>query len=166
MRLDELLLNLDGLSDEEAEELGRREYRELYLNRGKFGVLELYKGGEVVFHEDRYEHAFRSSPNRIRNPYSKAKVARDRIERIRWIRAIIQGEVPKTECWAVAPQSRRPGRDRLYVVLANRFVVWLFPRKDGGWKFSSAYSTTAQDIQRYTRGGTQVWTVPEKEEAP
>jgi hypothetical protein len=165
MTLDELLISLEGLTDEEADERGRREYSSVYLNRGKFGVMQLFKGDEVVFHGDRYEHAFRTSPDRIRNHYSKTKVARDRIERMRWIKAVIQGEVPGTQCWAVTPASKRPGRDRLYVVLANKFVVWLMQREDGGWKFSTAYTATAQDIKRYTQGGTLMWTVPEKDPA-
>jgi len=166
MGLENLLLNLNGLSDEEAEVLGRNEYQALYLNRGKVGVMELYRGGEVIFHEDRYEHAFRSSPDRIRNPYSKAKVAKDRIERIRWIQAILQGRVPKTQCWLVPSQSGRRERDRLYVVWENKYIIWLMPRRDGGWKFSTAYNAATQDIKRYTQQGTQMWSVPEEKIAP
>ena len=166
MRLEELLINLDGLSDEEAEDLGRHEYRDLYLNRGKIGVLELYKGGEVVFHENRYEHAFRTSQDHRGNPYSKTVVARDRIEKMRWIRAIIAGEVPKTECWLVPARPGKSGRDRIYVVWENRYVVWFSARDKGGWMFSTAYSATGQDIRRYTSRGSQLWIVPERKEAP
>ncbi len=166
MGLTELLVDLEDLSDDEAEERGRELYAELYLTKGRVGVLSLHKGGEVVFFEDRYYHAFRTSSDRIRNPYSKAKVARDRIERIRWIKAILEGDVPKTECWLVPSQSGRRTRDRLYVVWENRYVIWLSPRNDGGWKFSSCYSATRQDIRRYTQQGAKIWTVPEKKKAP
>jgi hypothetical protein len=163
MGLPELLIDLEGLSDEEAEERGWAEYRSLYLNRGGVGVLPLYKGEDVFFFgKDRYDHAFRTSPNRIRSPFSKTHVARDRVERIRWIGAVLRGEVPNTQCWAVAPLSQKSGRDRLYVVVANRYIVRLGRRDTGGWKFSTAYTATAQDIKRYTQGGTLMWTVPEK----
>jgi hypothetical protein len=167
MTLEELLINLEGLSDEEAADLGWREYRAVYLNKGSVGVLPLYKGGEVYFHgEDRYDHAFRTSPDRIRNRFSKTEVARDRIERLRWIKAVIQGEVPNTQCWAVTPQSGLAGRDRLFIVLANKYVVRLVPRMDGGLKFATAYTATSQNIKRYTQGGTLMWTVPAKEPSP
>lgn len=162
MGLTELLVDLENLSDDEAEERGRELYAELYLTKGRVGELSLHKGGEVVFFEDRYEHAFRTSQNRIRNPYSKAKVARERIERIRWIKAILEGDVPNTECWLVPAQSGRRTRDRLYVVWENRYVIWLSSRDNGGWKFSSCYEATRQDIRRYTQQGTKIWTVPEK----
>ncbi|QBG47608.1 hypothetical protein EGM51_09460 [Verrucomicrobia bacterium S94] len=150
--MEELLVDTNGISDEGLEELGREMYREIFLNKGKVGELTLHNGDPVVFHEDRYDHAFRCSPNRARNPHSKKAVARDRIERMRWIKAILEGDIDDVECWIVPQQTK----DRLYVVWKERYVIWLWSRKEGGWRFSSAYCAGRKDIRGYTRRGVKI----------
>lgn len=171
MTLDDLLINLDGLTDEDAEACGQALYAEIYLTHGHAGYIQDAKGETIVFHRDRYLHAFRTASDRSRNPYGKDKVARDRIERIRWILEVIQGRVPGTDCLKVRPESGRlHPLDRLMITVDQAFVVWLWPMQDGRWKFSSAYPTTTADIYRYKHKSLgKVWSIPreaEKEKAP
>ena len=162
MTLEELLINLDGLSDDAAEARGQALYEEIYLTEHHAGYIQDAKGETIVFHRDRYQHAFRTASNRSRNPYGKDKVARDRIERIKWILEVIQGRVSGTECFMVRPESGRlHPLDRLILVADPAFIVWLWPMQDGRWKFSSAYPTTVSDIYRYKRKVVQkVWAIP------
>lgn len=154
MSLKELLFDISDLSDEEAFDEGRRIYDAEYVRSD----IRLYNDDKVIFHKDRYDHAFRTSPNRARNVYSKKKIALDRIKKIRWIKEVLAGNVEGSECWFVCPKDgNRRERDRLMVVWDYRYVIWLNPRKDGNWRFSSAYPTSAGDIRRYTRGGTKAW---------
>ena len=127
----------------------------------------MHQGGKVVFYEDRFDHAFFSSPNRARNPYSKTKLALDRIERMAWIGSIIRGEIPGAECWEVTPHDgRQHPRDRALVLWQPGFIIWLWPTNtEGVFKFSSAYPVPSAELARYTRGGRKLWKV-EKECAP
>jgi len=158
MDLQALLLTLDGLDLAQIESLARTEYRTQILNSGKIGIHRAHDGSEVVFHEDRFEHAFFTSPNRARNPYEKTKLDQERVRRIRWIRGTIAGNAPGSECWEVpgAGMRRRPP-DRIYVIWPEGYVIWLFPRDQGGWKFSSAYAPGAKEIRRYLHGGRRIW---------
>lgn len=94
MSLEDLLVDLSGLSDEEAERKGLEMYESIYMQRGKTGLLTDPIGETVIFHLDRYGHAFRTSSDRVRRPYAKDKVDRSRIERIKWIKELIEGRVP------------------------------------------------------------------------
>jgi hypothetical protein len=162
--LHSILLDIDTLSDEEAYEYGEQQFQALFLGTNSVGQLELPDDPPVFFYKDRYYHAFRSSADRAKNPYSKAKIARDRIERIRWIKEILLRTVPGTECWHVKPQSgRNHPLDRLYVHWDYGYVIWLQPRQDGqGWRFSSAYPVPKSEIGRYTRGGKLQFRVEKK----
>jgi hypothetical protein len=42
-------------------------------------------------------------------------------------------------------------------VFETPFVVWLEPRKADGWKFSTAYPLSIEEIRKYQRGGRTVW---------
>jgi hypothetical protein len=160
MSLEDLLFDISDLSDEEAFDEGRRIYEDEYAGAD----IHLYNGDKVIFHKDRYDHAFMTSRDRARNPYSKKIIALDRIEKIRWIKEVLAGNVEGSQCWCVWPkEGNRRERDRLMIVWDHRYVIWLNPRKDGGWRFSSAYQASAQDIRRYTQGGTKTW---EKKIAP
>jgi hypothetical protein len=155
--LESLKVNLEGLSEEEIAEEGVRLFRQELFPDGSFrSTLKLHDGQSVVFFQDRYEHAFQTSPDRIRHPYSKSKVAVERVERVKWIKPVLQGEITGTQCWLVPDPARRQ-RKRLYVVVNEQYIIWLEERRDGGWKFSSAYCAGKQDIQRYTQGGIKVW---------
>ncbi len=158
MDLNTLLLDLEDLSEDEAFTEGRRGFESLYIQSEHAGTIPLHGGGTATFYKDRYDHAFRTSPDRARNPYSKARVALDRIARVKWIKEILVGNVVGTECWHVRPQSgRNHPLDRLYVHWAYGYVVWLQPRKDGGWRFSSAFPAAQAEIARFTRGGSLQW---------
>ena len=154
MDLNEITVDLNYLSDDEAFDEGRSIYEDEYVGAD----IKLYNDEKVIFHKDRYEHAFKTSPDRARNPYSKKKVARDRIEKIHWIKEVLAGNVDSSECWHIWPkEGNRRNQDKLMVVWDFRYVIWLWPRKNGGWKFSSAYQASSQDIRRYIQGGRKKW---------
>lgn len=157
--LNTLLLDLGNLSEEDAFAEGRRAFEELYIQSEHAGSVSLHGGETATFYKDRYDHAFRTSANRAKHPYSKNQPALDRIARVKWIREILMGNVPGTECWHVRPQSgRNHPLDRLYVHWEYGYVVWLQPRMDGtGWRFSSAYPVPNPETARYTRGGRLQW---------
>lgn len=114
---------------------------------------------EVVFHKDRFEHAFYTSSNRARRPHDKDIVDLKRIVRIRWILAVVSGNVRDSECWECPSKEtgRRKPPDRLYIVWSEGYVVWLHPKADGGWRFSTAYCAPIAEIKKYCRGGTKIW---------
>jgi hypothetical protein len=159
MDLSSLLLCLDGLTDSQIEAVAREWYAKLYITTSRgFGVLKSHDGDEVIFWRDRFEHAFFTTSDRIGHPDRKDVVARERIERIRWIRGVVAGNVAESACWEVpSPTGRRRPPNRLYIVSSEIYVVWLEPRISGGWKFSSAYTATAQNVRRYCQGGKKIW---------
>jgi len=164
MNLNEYLLSFSGKNAAEAEKLGIGIYRQYYLDNGKaFGVRKNHADEVVMFFEDRFEHAFWTSSNRARYPDKKDVIALDRLERIQWIYLVISGRVPGVECWHVPSiTGRRRPPNCLYIVWEEGYVVWLEPRNNGGWRFSSAYVTGRADIRRYCFGGGKVWTAPKK----
>jgi hypothetical protein len=42
-------------------------------------------------------------------------------------------------------------------VFETPFVVWLEPRDERGWKFSTAYPLSIEEIRKYTYGCSTVW---------
>ena len=161
---EELLINLSGKTNEEAALLGKTRYSKLYLQHGRRGILQAHDGEKVIFFEDRYHHAFHTSCNRARHPYSKAKIAMDRIERIAWIGPLIKGKFPDFECWEVplkVPEEgfrNFPGK-RLYVSWSHDYLVWLELLRNGGFKFSSSYCVPSGEIARYTKRARKLWPV-------
>ena len=97
--LQSLLMNLNGLDDARVERLGRAEFRRLYVPNGGRGTLRACDGSEVVFFEDRFDHAFFTTTDRYRRPYAKNIVSRDRIARVAWIGPVLRGEAANTQCW-------------------------------------------------------------------
>lgn len=157
MDLELLKTDLSWMTEEEVEAEGFRLYeQEFFPDGGNRGEIRLHDGQTAFIFRDRFEHAFRTSPDRIRHPYSKSKTAHERIERIKWITPILAGKVEGTQCWLV-PDRRR--KRRLYVVVQEQYIIWLEERKDGGWKFSTAYCAGKQDIQRYTNGSVKLWEI-------
>lgn len=155
MDLETLKIDLPDCSEEETAREGERLYeQEFFSNGGSRGEIPLHDGQTAFIFRDRFEHAFRTSPDRIRHPYSKSKVAVERIERIKWIKPVLAGKIKGTQCWLV-PDRRR--KKRLYVVVQEQYIIWLEERNDGQWKFSTAYCAGKQDIQRYTNGSVKVW---------
>lgn len=161
---EDLLLDLSGKTDDEAASFGERQYRELYLQRGRTGSLQAHDGEIVIFFEDRYHHAFHTSHNRAKHAYSKAKVATDRIERLAWVGPMIEGRFPDFECWEVplkVPEEGFrcfPGK-RLYVSWSRGYLIWLEPLRKGGFKFSSCYCVPSGDIARYIKRSRKLWPV-------
>jgi hypothetical protein len=143
-----LLLDLSNLCDEEAEAKTYQEYIRLYTDRktrkGMVGTRKTHDGEDVVFYEERFEHAFFESAYKTSRKYNKGKFARNRAARIRWIGEIISGNIEGCECYHIPDFNRRDGSGRimvkrLYVLWEEKYLIWLEPRKTGGWWFSSAY---------------------------
>lgn len=161
-----LLLDLRGLSDKDAEELTRREYIKLYLDRrtrtGIVGRRQTHDNEPVMFYEDRFDHAFFTSAHKTSRQYSKDEFQRDRARRVRWIGQIIRGNIDGTECWWIPDPDRRDSSGkiigkRLYVLWSENYIIWVEPLQSGKWKFSSAYWASKQYIRQITRKGTCFW---------
>ena len=158
--LSSLLLDLTGLSDEEAEKVTYDEYVKLYMDPqtrgGMRGERTTHDGASVTFYADRFDHAFFTTSDRISGPHAKGKFERTRAARVRWIQEVIGGKVPGTSCWFL---PARPGgvAKRLYVAWDECYLIWLNATNRGGWKFSSAYTADRSYIRSKTRWGTCIW---------
>jgi hypothetical protein len=125
--------------------------------------MKAHDDEDVFFRGDRFKHAFFTSWNRVGHPKDKSCLDADRITRIRWIEHVIAGRVESTACYkAQGPGQAKPFTNRLYVVSSELYVVWLEPRKERGWRFSSAYQASAQDIRRYCKNAKRIWKYQEK----
>ena len=148
------LLDLASMDSEECYEFGRTIYAKEYLGGKERGSLKTHDGLDVVFYADRYEHAFRTSPDRARLAYDKSKVAIERIERIYWIKELLL----KSDAQFVCKEKTPPPRwKRAYYCYKHCYVVWLEPLKlvegrPSGWKFSSAYPLPVSEFKRTTHG--------------
>ena len=141
-------------------ELARRIYRDNYLGSKKVGELQAHDSSLVLFHEDRFEHAFFTSSNRTQFPKKKDVLDRKRVERIRWIKPIIEGRVKKTACYLLIDRDQGNRHRRLYLAQDHLFVIWLEPRQESGWNFSSAYTAMTMDVRRYCKSGKRIWVAP------
>jgi len=166
VNLVDLVLDLSAITETEAATEGERRFHAEFITRnGRSGVLLAHDDVEVKFFADRYHHAFHTSQDRARQAYAKDKVAVDRVERIRWIKPIIAGRVANIECWEIplkVPEEGFrcfPGK-RAYVSWSHGYIVWLEPLRNGGFKFSSAYSLPNAEISRYTTRARKLWTSP------
>jgi hypothetical protein len=158
--LSSLLLDLTSLSDEEAERVTYQEYVKLYMDRRThremIGERRTHDGKAAVFYSDRFDHAFFTTSHRISRPRAKDKFDRNRASRVRWIGKVIEGEIANTECWCVVDPDTS-ARKRLYVLWDEHYLIWLNPRRQGGWKFSSAYTADRGYIRSKTKQGTCIW---------
>lgn len=162
--LNDLLLNLYGMSNASMEELGRDLYSRVYLNQGHFGLHKTHDGELLIYFQSQFEHAFFTTSDRRYFKEGKDILRPPSIARIHWIGEVVAGNVRGSACYAV-PSTIHPDRPpkRLYAVYKTPFVVWLEPRFDGdGWKFSSAYPVSIEDIRKYTRNCKVVWKWKEK----
>lgn len=158
MDLNSLLLDFSGKTLAEIEAIGRSEYEHLYITSRNFGVHKAHDGEDVFFWKDRFEHAFFTSSNWASFPDRKDKLDVDRIKRLKWIGPVVSGLVSGTICREVpGPTGRRHPPNRLYLVTKGCYVVWLEPRMNGGWKFSSAYVARYDQLRRYCQGGKVIW---------
>ena len=157
MALAEILVDLSAVPDAELADTGKQLYAENYLNKGRVGEYLCHDQAIVLFHEERFGHAFYDKFDRWCYRKRTDVPSRERIERIRWIGEIIKGNVIGSECWEVLGPDGREPRNRLYIVWKELYVVWLEPRTAGGWRFSSAYVKQGGDIRKYCRKGNKIW---------
>jgi hypothetical protein len=150
MNLQNLLLNLDGLSDEEVEKLGSDTYKEVYITERTRGIIEAHDGDQVFFWSGRFSHAFYKATNWQTYNTQKNSIDRARVASMRWIKEFLSGNVPNSECWSI-PNDGKPDK-RLYASFAVGYVVWLEPREDDdGWTFSTAYHAPSSTIRGYVK---------------
>lgn len=153
-----LLLDVGDLSEVQLERKGRDLYRELYLDNDRYGIRQTHDHQTLVFHANQFGHAFFTSSNKLCHPERKDMLRSGSIERIRWIEPLVLGQAESSACFEVpGPNGRYRPPNRLYAMYQHPFVVWLEPRKNSGWKFSSAYPCSIEEIHRYSRGGRTVW---------
>jgi hypothetical protein len=158
MDLKSIIIPTQYLKTSEIELLGRQKYRELYLTQGKFGIHSTHDQQPVFFWEDRFNHAFFTSSDRARYPDRKDILAVERIERMAWIGKVISGQVPNTGCWeGPSPTGRRKPPNRFYLSSDFLYIIWLEPRYEGGWKFSTAYSALPPVIRKYCGQARKIW---------
>lgn len=158
------MLDFSQVEDEDLAAKGREAYRNLYLNKGKVGVHLSHDQEDVVFHEDRFDHAFYAKRDKWSLAKDRSMPDESRLERMPWIGPLIAGAIEGSEAWEVpSPTGRRRPPNRLYILWDEKYVVWLEPRCEGGWKFSSAYVKTRGQIRDHCRGGTKIW---EKRKVP
>ncbi len=158
MDLKSWLVDISKLELDEIDVLGRRLYNSIYITSEYYGEKRTHDGECVFFWKDRFEHAFYTSSNRAKHPDLKDKLAVERIERIKWIEKVIAGEVPGSACYKVQSKGgSKTNPNRLYVISEEKYVVWLEPRNDGGWKFSTAYTAQTEEFRRYCQTGKRIW---------
>jgi len=164
MYVNDLILNFNNLTDTRILELTLSCYKQIYLNRGRFGVHFAHDGEPVLFHETTFYHAFYTSSKGPPYNARKDKLDRQRAARVRWIKELIEGRLPNSACWEVTARSGRiMPPNRLYVLYAPAYLVWLEPRKNNiGWNFSSAYHTDPVYLTEKTRGGNKIWKYPKE----
>jgi hypothetical protein len=152
------LINVGDMDHASLESKGRVLYRRLYLDNERFGVRETHDGQTLLFHGRQFDHAFFTSSDRICHPERKDILRPGSLERILWIDPTITGIVEGSACFEVpSPTGRFRPPNRIYAVYCHPFVVWLEPRTEDGWKFSSAYPCSIEEIHGYTRRGRTVW---------
>lgn len=162
MELTKLLTSWN--SSAEAEIISECEaiYRELYLSNSTFGIQQLHDGESALFHIRTFNHAFYTSSKGPPYDGRKDKFDPVRAARVRWIKALITGAIPGSECWEVQPRSGRlTGPNRLYVIYSPAYLVWLEPRtkkanEECNWNFSTAYEATPRYIRERIQGGNRI----------
>ena len=128
-----------------------------FRGRKRIGERRTHDGQAAIFYEDRFDHAFFTSVDRTSRQFNKGRFDRLRGARVNWIGKMIAGEIENTECWLIPPEAPGGNPSRLYVLWEEAYVVWLLPRKDGGWRFSTAYVSSRNDLRRKTRYGRLMW---------
>jgi hypothetical protein len=150
--LKSLLVKLGNRDAAAVERTGRRLYHQIYITSARYGKHKTHDGEDIYFWPDRFDHAFYKKKSKASR--RKEMIDNGRVERLRWIKEIVTGNVPHFECWLV-DQTPRP-ENRLYIVSDELYVVWLEQRDAGGWKFSTAYPAPREAIEGYKTGGTKI----------
>jgi hypothetical protein len=147
--LNSLKLDLWGMDLEAVESMGRSEYRELYLTTARQGICKTHDGKDVYFYPDLFDYGF-FTVSEWKISSTKDIIDITRVERIRWIKEFIGGNVANSQCWAI-PVSRTATK-RLYCSQSVGYAVWLNPRSDKEtFKFRTAHPAEAGRIWDYTR---------------
>lgn len=157
-----LLMPTDGLTDAELEALGRELHATYCVAPARAEQVTTHDGLSVRIYPDEedFTHAFFTAASKHHRGWAKDVIDRLRVERARWIVPVIGGHVEGTACYRVVDYgaSRKPPPEkRLYVVRQERYVVWLLPRRDGGWRFKTAYVAGHDDINRYIKRQRKIW---------
>jgi hypothetical protein len=157
MDLNSLLISTNGLSVDDIEKMARDLYKDLYLfPNKKHGIMQAHDNEDVYFAENRFEHAFYSTKDKPQAfSILKDKLALDRIERIKWIRELVAGKVPNSECWEIDQPSRPIAR--LYIAWSVNYIVWLEDRSGRGFQFSTAYPAQSPYIRKLCKGNKKIW---------
>jgi len=133
-----------------VESTGRGLYRELYLSPNEtYGIVKTHDGLNVYFHPDVFDYAFYG---RSQWEISTVKdvIDRGRVERIKWIKEFISGNVSNSQCWAI-PVSKTALK-RLYLSVNPGYVVWINPRADKqSFNFRNAYPADPPRVWEYAR---------------
>jgi len=151
-----LLIDLGGMTDDEAVEATRSIWENEYLQKetrsGKIGVWPAHDNVDVIFHDDRFFHAFYKSKNRSRYPDDKSVFDRERASRIRWIKEVIACESAIVKCWECPGYGRLQDLTRrAYVLTDEVYIVWLIKQKSGSLKFDTAYCSTSKQLRESLR---------------
>jgi hypothetical protein len=151
--LKSLLLNLNGLDLAGIEALGMKVYSDIYLTNAYCGTVKAHDGDPVYFHiQVAKRHALHTTVSRY-----KDTIDPPRVQRIKWVREFIRGNVANSECWIVPDDGYMK---RVYCSFGYGYVIWLGQRDCGGWKFESAYPCDTATIRGYLNrhGSKQVCT--------
>lgn len=136
--LEEMLVDCGA----DGADMGRRLYAEIYLNRGYFGLHRTHDGDLLLYHKQQFEHAFYTTSDRWGHPDRKDVLRVVSVQRIRWIDALVRGQVVGSACFHVpSPTGRIRPPNRLYAIYATPFVVWLEPRRESGLEVRIGIST-------------------------
>lgn len=152
LNLNDLLIDISQVADENLEEFAQNLYRELYITDETFGLHQCHDGELVKFWDSRFKHAFFNTID-YRLSSEKKIVDKRRVERMKWIGALIGGNAIGSQCWLIQKERRQ----RCYMINAKNFVVWLEPLDGGGWWFSTIYTPDTNQMYRYTRGNKLIW---------
>lgn len=150
--LDDLLIDLSDVPEDELEHFARNLYRETYITSGNYGLFKCHDGETVKFWDSRFDHAF-YTPKNWQYTTEKQVLDKRRVERLKWIGALICGAAPNSACWLIEQNLTK----RLYTVVPKGYLVWLELHREGFWTFSTAYTTDAGYIHRTTRGQKRIW---------
>lgn len=149
--LEELVVRTDGMPSFQAEKIAAAIYEE-YVT----GTPMTHDGQRVWFFSNRFQHAFWRD-NSYRGG-EKNEIDFNRVQRARWIGEVIGGNVAGTVCRLV-PNDGNPerGSSRLYMVEPECYVVWLLPRTDGTWTFSTAFKAFGYQMKKHRQLGDEIW---------
>jgi hypothetical protein len=145
--LSRLILDLSDRSDAEIEAIGRKYYADSMLDVANKGIRQTHDDQELHFWKHRFDHSCFISP-------AKILVDKGRVARLPWILPIVAGNIADTECRA--KQNIGRSDNRAYICIPENFVIWLEPRDEGGWRYSSHYPADRNEIRLIQRNSRKI----------